>query len=119
MIKSVLAISRPHFWIYLLGPFLVGFVAGADNSNTFLSPILWYGLFFFLLPANIFLYAVNDFFDGDTDIYNAKKSGKESLMRDSERTFYMRISLISFSFAIPLFLFFDTQSRLQIGRAHV
>ncbi|QQS43399.1 prenyltransferase [Candidatus Roizmanbacteria bacterium] len=115
MIKTILFISRPRFWIYLLGPFLVGFVAAAGISDAVVSPVFWYGFFFFLLPANVFLYGVNDFFDGDTDIHNEKKGIKESLMRASDRAFYMRVSLISFLFALPFFLFLDTQSTLLLA----
>jgi 4-hydroxybenzoate polyprenyltransferase len=72
-------LSRPRFWFYLAGPVIVGVVYGADAPADFFSP-LTVGLFaYFLLPANVFLYGVNDIFDADIDEVNPKKSeeGKE------------------------------------------
>ncbi len=111
MIGKILSISRPRFWLYLLGPYLVGFAAGADTGAQYLSPVFLYGLFFFLLPANIFLYGVNDFFDTDTDIHNVKKGTKENLMMESDRDYYKNATLIAFLFSIPLFIFLNPLPR--------
>jgi len=72
-------LSRPRFWFYLAGPVVVGVVYGASTATEFFSP-LTIGLFlYFLIPANVFLYGVNDIFDADIDELNPKKSdeGKE------------------------------------------
>lgn len=37
-----------------------------------------------LLPANLFVYGVNDLADGDTDIFNKKKKGYESQVTDRD-----------------------------------
>lgn len=72
-------LSRPRFWFYLAGPVVVGVVYAADSVSDFFTP-LTVGLFlYFLIPANVFLYGINDIFDADVDEHNPKKSedGKE------------------------------------------
>jgi 4-hydroxybenzoate polyprenyltransferase len=67
-------LSRPRFWFYLAGPVVVGVVYAADSTAEFFTP-LTVGLFlYFLIPANVFLYGVNDIFDRDIDEHNPKKS---------------------------------------------
>jgi lycopene elongase/hydratase (dihydrobisanhydrobacterioruberin-forming) len=78
-------ISRPRFWLYLGGTYLVGYAAGAPNTSAFTAPIFWLLLAYFLLPANLFLYGVNDLADEDTDRANPKKGTREHLLQASER----------------------------------
>jgi 4-hydroxybenzoate polyprenyltransferase len=83
-------LSRPRFWIYVFGPFLVGLAAGARAPQDFLSlPILLFG-FYFTLPANLLIYGVNDIFDYETDILNSKKTDYETLVTPQERPFLWR-----------------------------
>lgn len=80
----LLRISRPRFWIYSFGPYLVGALAGASHPEQFQSPlILIFGLFF-LFPANLLIYGVNDIFDYETDRLNRKKMEYEALVRPDE-----------------------------------
>jgi 4-hydroxybenzoate polyprenyltransferase len=56
---------------------LVGVAYGADSVAE-LSGFPAVALFaYFLLPANVFLYGVNDLFDADVDDENPKKEGRE------------------------------------------
>lgn len=73
----LLRLSRPRFWFYLAGPVIVGVVYGADTLSKLLSPIALALFVYFLIPANIFLYGVNDVFDADIDKENPKKNDKE------------------------------------------
>lgn len=114
MIRRLLSISRPRFWLYLLGPFLVGYAASFRTTSDFLTLQFWYSFFFFLLPANIFLYGVNDFFDQDTDIHNDKKGTKEYRMKQSDKRFYANATLGAFLFSIPLFLFLNPVPRYTL-----
>ncbi|UWG46674.1 4-hydroxybenzoate polyprenyltransferase or related prenyltransferase [Halanaeroarchaeum sp. HSR-CO] len=69
--------SRPRFWLYLAGPVLVGLAFGADRPTDLLA-ILPVALFaYFLVPANVFLYGVNDVFDREIDRRNPKKADRE------------------------------------------
>jgi len=76
-IRRLLKRSRPRFWLYLAGPVLVGTAFGAESVGELFSPAS-VGLFlYFLLPANLFLYGINDVFDADVDEENPKKDDKE------------------------------------------
>ena len=81
-LKEVFFLSRPRFWMYVLGTFLVGVVSSGniflyDNSTTFL--LIAFGIFF-SLPANVLIYGVNDIYDYQTDIFNDKKVKYESVL---------------------------------------
>jgi 4-hydroxybenzoate polyprenyltransferase len=67
-------LSRPRFWLYLAGPVVVGVVYGASTPGAFFQPVTVALFLYFLLPANVFLYGVNDIFDADIDEQNPKKS---------------------------------------------
>jgi 4-hydroxybenzoate polyprenyltransferase len=76
-IRRLLKRSRPRFWLYLAGPVLVGTAFGARSVGELFSPAS-VGLFlYFLLPANLFLYGINDVFDADVDEENPKKDDRE------------------------------------------
>lgn len=76
-LRAVFVTSRPRFWLYLAGPVLVGLVYGATTVDELVSPVT-VGLFvYFLIPANVFLYGVNDIFDADIDRLNPKKASRE------------------------------------------
>ena len=78
-------LSRPRFWIYVFGPYIVGLVAATPSPAALLSPlVIAFGLFF-LFPANILIYGVNDVFDYETDIRNIKKESYETLLHPPER----------------------------------
>ena len=70
-------LSRPRFWFYLAGPVLVGLVYAADTPRQLVTPFNLALFLYFLLPANLFLYGVNDYFDADIDAENPKKDEKE------------------------------------------
>ena len=77
-IQYLLSLSRPRFWLYLAGPVLVGVAYGASSLADVASlPVV--ALFaYFLVPANVFLYGVNDVFDRDVDRENPKKVGEDA-----------------------------------------
>ena len=67
-------LSRPRFWFYLAGPVIVGVVYGASSQADLFTPLTVELFLYFLIPANIFLYGINDIFDADIDQLNPKKS---------------------------------------------
>jgi len=76
-LRYLLVLSRPRFWLYLTGPVMVGVVYAADGRGDLLTPTT-VGLFaYFLLPANVYLYGVNDVFDAPIDAENPKKDDRE------------------------------------------
>lgn len=79
--RHLLRVSRPRFWMYLLGPYLVALAA------TSLRPPLevWLLGLYLTLPANLLIYGVNDLFDAETDRLNPKKRGYEGLLQHAQR----------------------------------
>ncbi len=76
-LSRVLRISRPRFWIYELGPYMIGVLGAILTSQQSRETInLWrvflFG-FYFLIPANIWIYGINDIYDYETDKLNPKK----------------------------------------------
>ena len=73
----VLRMSRPRFWLYLAGPVVVGVAYAASSRWELFAPTAVALFAYFLLPANVFLYGVNDVFDADVDDENPKKEERE------------------------------------------
>ena len=78
--QKILAISRPRFWMYTLGPFLVGSVSLFGFPYHFPLEFFVF-LVYFTFPANIFIYGINDIYDRATDMLNAKKQGYEQVLK--------------------------------------
>ncbi|GGM60666.1 4-hydroxybenzoate polyprenyltransferase [Halarchaeum rubridurum] len=76
-VRRVLARSRPRFWLYLAGPALVGVAYAADGVADLRSLPALALVAYFLVPANVYLYGVNDVYDADVDAENPKKENKE------------------------------------------
>lgn len=75
--QRVIKISRPRFWIYELGPYLIGIlgalsVTGMSFSDVEIRRLTLFALYFFV-PANIWIYGINDIYDYETDKLNPKK----------------------------------------------
>jgi 4-hydroxybenzoate polyprenyltransferase len=73
----LLRLSRPRFWLYLAGPVIVGVVYAANAPADLFSPVALALFAYFLVPANVFLYGVNDVFEADIDAANPKKDERE------------------------------------------
>jgi lycopene elongase/hydratase (dihydrobisanhydrobacterioruberin-forming) len=99
---ELIRISRPRFWLYLFWPILIALaVSGIFDTYFFGEDIKWLHwiifwwiviyCMYFLFPANLLIYWVNDLSDEDTDQWNEKKwayenklfaSGKKSLVKN-------------------------------------
>jgi 4-hydroxybenzoate polyprenyltransferase len=77
-VRYLLTLSRPRFWLYLAGPVIVGVTAAATTPAALFDPLAVALFVYFLLPANLFLYGVNDVFDADVDAENPKKEDREA-----------------------------------------
>lgn len=96
-LRTHILTSRPRFWPYLLGPFAIGVilaVQGEPISSATLLPLLVAGLYF-SFPANLLIYGVNDLFDYETDIRNAKKQGYETLVAPETHGRLLRTILLT------------------------
>ncbi|MGC8863458.1 MAG: prenyltransferase [Armatimonadota bacterium] len=83
-IVTLVRLSRWRFWLYLAGPYLVGCAAGIPALRELNRLWFWGHLVFFLFPANLMLYGLNDLFDTETDSRNPKKGSVEHKLRHSE-----------------------------------
>ncbi len=133
-LQRVLRISRPRFRIYELGPYMIGLIAGMalfgvpwDKSMWFLIAVFF---LYFLIPANIWIYGINDIYDYETDKLNPKKQAYEALVEPKEHLKLWRriaFSTLPFLLFIPweiapivaflLFLFFSGQYSAKPIRA--
>lgn len=102
-IAALLRTSRPRFWFYTLGPSILGLTAAAQTHDaTATLPVIIAALLYATLPANLLIYGVNDIFDYETDVQNAKKQGYEALVPpDRRREVTIAIAVTN----IPLLLF--------------
>jgi lycopene elongase/hydratase (dihydrobisanhydrobacterioruberin-forming) len=107
-LKEVLRISRPRFWLYEAATFgLVGTVGAFNNLSFFSDWRYWVFAIYFLIPANILIYGINDIFDYETDKLNPKKGDRayEALVGPEKQRllwWWMLITNIPFLFLIPL-----------------
>jgi len=95
-------VSRPRFWFYLLGPFTVGCIWGADRYLDLLNPAFFIYFIYFLFPANILLYGVNDLYDYETDLLNPKKDEREYRVKQGERDMLRRLILAVLALSLVL-----------------
>ncbi|WP_313691284.1 prenyltransferase [Halorarum halobium] len=77
-LRYLLVLSRPRFWLYLAGPVLVGVAYGAGSVDDLVTTGSVLLFAYFLVPANLLLYGVNDVFDREVDADNPKKEGREA-----------------------------------------
>jgi 4-hydroxybenzoate polyprenyltransferase len=89
-------LSRPRFWFYLFGPFLIGVAAGYNQLDFSIIniPIILIAGLFFLAPANLFIYGVNDLYDYETDKHNPKKKEYETLIEPKNRGYFIKVLAI-------------------------
>jgi len=79
--RYLFRLSRPRFWLYLAGPVIVGVTYAASTPAELFTPTTLALFAYFLLPANVYLYGVNDIFDQDVDEDNPKKEEREVRFR--------------------------------------
>lgn len=103
--RFLLKVSRPRFWLYVLGPYLVGLAAGAAAADDLVRlEVLFFGLYF-MLPANLLIYGVNDIFDFETDKLNPKKQEYEALVRPAKhRELAAAVLVLNIPFVLAAFL---------------
>lgn len=107
--RFLLKVSRPRFWLYIFGPYLVGLAAGASSRSDFASIAVAAFAIYFLFPANLLIYGVNDIFDFETDKLNPKKQEYETLVHPKDRGgLVLVILLLNMPFVIAAFFMNST-----------
>lgn len=99
--------------MYTAGPFAFGFLFWDRDFNFFLDPAFLYLFLWLMLPANLFLYALNDAFDYETDLKNPKKQGFELKSNMGDRNMLLCIATIAAT--TFLFLFFKLPLFIRVG----
>ena len=99
--------SRPKFWSYTFGTFLVGYFLGINDADPkeLLDWRFIVFLVFFTFVANLFVYGVNDLADEDTDKHNIKKVKQEHLLQTSQSG-VLKYSIIATIFLSALIAFY-------------
>lgn len=100
-LQYLIQLSRPRFWTYTLGPYIIGLIIAGQfwNTNHWWVYVLL-GVYF-MLGVNLWIYGLNDIGDKDVDVHNTKKEGYET--KFIPHAFWWIIgSLVVFH--VPLFL---------------
>ncbi len=104
-LRFLLNVSRPRFWFYIFGPYILGIAAGAATRDELLIPSVAFLAVYFLFPGNLLIYGINDIFDYETDRLNEKKIEYETLVeRDRYKNLIFAILLANLPFLIPAFI---------------
>ena len=110
--KKVISISRPRFWLYEFGTYMIGILTWlyiinqwpwslVDSAPNWLlyiwhhRQIISLRWLYFLIPANIYIYGINDIYDYETDKNNPKKQWYEDLVTPAEQKSLRKWILIS------------------------
>lgn len=111
-LRYILKLSRFRFWIYTGGPFVVGYALGAPELEAFFALDYYVYLLYFFLPANIFIYGVNDYWDEDTDKLNKKKDERELRVTDRDKRRLIWILWATVGVSAVLMVFQDNVERI-------
>lgn len=110
-LQDLFFISRPRFWMYIFGPFLIGYTA-AHGIHIGTDILFIFSCIYFLCIANFLVYGVNDLFDQDTDIYNTKKGVKEYKLNIKNKKYLINLLLLSFFLSIIYAYFLSNFARI-------
>ena len=113
-LRYLLVLSRPRFWLYLAGPVIIGVVYAADSRADLITPLSVALFAYFLVPANVFLYGVNDVFDADIDTENPKKDEGPEVRFSGER-WVLAVVIGSGLLAVPFALVVGPAGKVTLG----
>ncbi|ALE06488.1 prenyltransferase [Arthrobacter sp. ERGS1:01] len=101
--KNLLVTSRPVSWVNTAYPFAAAYLLATGRIDW-----VWVvGTVFFLIPYNLAMYGINDVFDYESDLLNARKGGVEGAVLDRRHhRFVLWASIIS---TVPFIAVLATQ----------
>ncbi len=94
-LRWLFKVSRPRFWAYLFGPFIVGVATFGQQEVAHHAVLLACMALYFTLPANLLIYGINDIHDYETDKQNPKKKHYEALVKPSDHKLLYRAMALS------------------------
>jgi 4-hydroxybenzoate polyprenyltransferase len=78
-VTALLGSSRPLSWVNTAYPFAAAYLLAGGGVDT----ALVVGTLYFLVPYNLLMYGINDVFDYESDLRNARKGGVEGVVLDT------------------------------------
>jgi 4-hydroxybenzoate polyprenyltransferase len=112
MLSFIFKISRFRFWIYTGGTFVVGYALAVNTLEDFFKPDYYIYLIYFFFFANVFIYGVNDYWDGETDKNNPKKDEKEHRIIDEEKKKLLNVIYLVTGISLVLMIFQTNLERI-------
>jgi 4-hydroxybenzoate polyprenyltransferase len=79
LVRSLLGSSRPLSWVNTAYPFAAAYLLAGGRVDL----ALVVGTGYFLVPYNLLMYGINDVFDYESDLRNARKGGVEGVVLSS------------------------------------
>lgn len=101
--KNLFMTSRPVSWINTAYPFAAAYFLVTGRIDW----VLVVGTLFFLIPYNLLMYGVNDVFDYESDLLNARKGGVEGAVLD--RSQHRLVLAASTLLPVPFVVLLATQ----------
>lgn len=114
LIKYLIQISRPRFWMYVFGPALIGLLINIKEPTQLFQPTNLIHLLYFLYPANLLIYGINDICDGDTDKFNDKK-GKYEVQHTSSLTKKVLLAIALTNIPFLIYLSFQNTAQYTVA----
>ncbi len=104
--KNLFITSRPVSWVNTAYPFAAAYFLATQRIDW----VFVVGTFFFLIPYNLLMYGINDVFDYESDLLNARKGGVEGAVLDRRHhRFVLWASVLS---VVPFVTVLATQGGL-------
>jgi 4-hydroxybenzoate polyprenyltransferase len=79
LLRALLGSSRPLSWVNTAYPFAAAYLLAGGGTDLALAV----GTAYFLVPYNLLMYGINDVFDYESDLRNARKGGVEGVVLSS------------------------------------
>ena len=112
MLFRLVVISRPVLWVNTIGPAVMAMWIGGELFNPEIIPLL----IWLTVPFNLWLYGINDIFDRETDLLNARKGGVQgAVLAISEIKWVLwGIAITNIPFLIYFFLNYSLVANIWI-----
>lgn len=112
MLSRLVVISRPVLWVNTIGPAVMAMWIGGELFNPEIIPLL----IWLTVPFNLWLYGINDIFDRETDLLNARKGGVQgAVLAVSEIKWVLwGIAITNIPFLIYFFLNYSLVANIWI-----
>lgn len=101
--KNLFVTSRPVSWVNTAYPFAAAYFLASGRVDW----VLVVGTLFFLIPYNLLMYGINDVFDYESDLLNARKGGVEGAVLD--RSHHRLVLWAAIIFPIPFVVLLAAQ----------